>query len=356
MIKEINNNNNSSTISLSSSPPPPTPPPSSLSPLPSTSITTNILPNIEIIEKSEDSIHNIITREDNIKIHYWIYGIERPIKLVFISGHESTHYFFEQNIEFFYNHPSKKYSIMTIDNRGVGQSSVPPGPYTTQMMGKDVIACINDAKWLKNIHIIGISMGGMIAQEVAIEMNQESINRIETLTLCSTHSGEGSWFSRLPTWKGIGLIGLTMIDKDPERVMTNLLKANFSTKYFEEKKEYLIKLWNKRDRLGGVTSIEGSKAQLEAINNHNASERLHSIRGKIPVLVLVGTSDDLIVPSHSYRIAQQLNCKIVTFNGAGHSINDECLDKFNEELLKHIDNHKQNNNNYIKPIIEVNTN
>src|SRR6266436_8122541 len=80
---------------------------------------------------------------------------------------------------------SQRYRTISFDNRGVGRSDVPPGPYQIPTMAADA-AAVMDSAGVERAHVFGISMGGMIAQEFALRYP----NRVCSLILgCTTHGG-----------------------------------------------------------------------------------------------------------------------------------------------------------------------
>jgi 3-oxoadipate enol-lactonase len=91
------------------------------------------------------------------------------------------------------------YKVLTYDNRGVGQSSYPPGPYNIAEMANDLKALVRKLNLdcedgrTERFHLLGISMGGMIAQEYALRWPQD----IQTLTLACTYAAPGPYCSRL---------------------------------------------------------------------------------------------------------------------------------------------------------------
>jgi pimeloyl-ACP methyl ester carboxylesterase len=87
---------------------------------------------------------------------------------------------------------SEHFTCITFDNRGVGMSSSPPGPYTTEQMAADAIAVLDDAG-IDRAHVLGISMGGAIAQHVALKAPE----RIRSLTLAATWCHPNAWLERM---------------------------------------------------------------------------------------------------------------------------------------------------------------
>ncbi len=84
------------------------------------------------------------------------------------------------------------YRVVRFDNRGVGQSSKPAGPYTTQLLAQDAKALANHLG-LERFHMVGISMGGMIAQEYALAYPHD----LRSVTLACTYAAPGPFCSRM---------------------------------------------------------------------------------------------------------------------------------------------------------------
>lgn len=84
------------------------------------------------------------------------------------------------------------YRVLRFDNRGIGSSSAPPGPYTTELFAQDAKALV-DELGLVDFHLVGVSMGGMIAQEYAIAYGSD----LRSLTLACTYAAPGPFCSRM---------------------------------------------------------------------------------------------------------------------------------------------------------------
>jgi pimeloyl-ACP methyl ester carboxylesterase len=79
---------------------------------------------------------------------------------------------------------AERYRVLTFDNRGIGESDKPPGPYTARAMADDALQVLDEAG-VERAHVLGASLGGMIAQEVAVM----APGRVEKLVLCCTTAG-----------------------------------------------------------------------------------------------------------------------------------------------------------------------
>lgn len=334
---------------------------------------------------------------DGTRIGYWLYGNDeqRPIHVVFIAGLEASHYFFDQTIAALFNDPARRFSVLAIDNRGIGLSATtppPPGPFTTSMMARDVLAVLTHINWVssstkeqsttetredgstrrrrgRGVHVVGLSMGGMIATELALllvsppfsssqshnkknskasEEEEEEWCELKTLALVSTHGGDGSVVHRLPSAKVIGMAVklVTTAANNPAKQTQLVMEMNFSDTFLSNNtnRSAMLSLYQRRDRLssssspGAVVSMAVSRAQMRAIMSHDCMRRLGVLKrwtatGRVTAVVMVGTADKMILPCHSYPLAEGIGARLVTFEGAGHELNDECLDRFNHQLI-----------------------
>ena len=84
------------------------------------------------------------------------------------------------------------YRVLRFDNRGVGLSSTPPGPYTSRLLADDAKALVDQLE-LSGFHLMGVSMGGMIAQEYALAYPDD----LATVTLACTYAAPGPFCSRM---------------------------------------------------------------------------------------------------------------------------------------------------------------
>lgn len=99
------------------------------------------------------------------RIHYEIYG-QGPQKIVLVMGFISPMSAWKGIVQHYVK--QNKYSIMVLDNRGMGESTTGmPGPYTIPGMANDVLAVLKHANWKKDLNLVGFSMGGMIAMHLA---------------------------------------------------------------------------------------------------------------------------------------------------------------------------------------------
>ncbi|ORY01192.1 alpha/beta hydrolase-like protein [Clohesyomyces aquaticus] len=125
-------------------------------------------------------------RRGPINIAYEVHGHGNR-RLVWIMGLGGMKYGWQRQTKDFAHNKGSEYSSLVFDNRGIGESDKPLMRYTTSEMAKDTLELIDAIGWTgkRELHILGISMGGMIAQELAMLIPE----RICTLSLVSTASG-----------------------------------------------------------------------------------------------------------------------------------------------------------------------
>src|SRR5436189_1152199 len=171
------------------------------------------------------------------------------------------------------------YRVLRFDNRGVGQSSAPTGPYTTKLLAEDVKAVV-DELGLCDFHLVGVSMGGMIAQEYAIAYGDD----LRSLTLGCTYAEPGPFCSRMfAMWA----------DMAPELgipfVMRDVTLWAFTVPFFEERESELGEFETAMRYMD--QPVHAYLAQLAVIQGHDTVNRLGEIT--TPSLVMAREEDSL---------------------------------------------------------------
>jgi pimeloyl-ACP methyl ester carboxylesterase len=252
-----------------------------------------------------------IAKVNGINISYKVEGQGEP--LVMISGLGSNGYWKYQTPVF-----KRHYLVITFDNRGVGKSDKPPGLYTTKMMAEDTISLM-DYLNIKKAHILGVSMGGMIAQEIAINY-PERITKLILGCTYSCHDNESNGMTQ----------DMVEAAKLPIRqAMGRLLDLAFSKRLF---KIIFVPFWKIQCSFIGESQARGLEGQKQACIRHNTLERLSKIC--IPSLVIVGAKDKVIKPSSSEVIVNNVSkARLVKAENGSHTYFMEMSRLFNEEVL-----------------------
>ncbi|KAJ3110031.1 hypothetical protein HDU96_006973 [Phlyctochytrium bullatum] len=274
-----------------------------------------------------------------LKLYYESHG-SGPTKILFIMGLNVAMQSWDFQYEYFGSLPD--YTAVAFDNRGVGHSDVPLGRYTTSEMAKDAYDLLLWLGWKTDVHVVGVSMGGMIAQELVLLAPE----MFASVTLLSTHAGMA-----LPPTSAVYNIPKILLIRDMQAklgAMRDLLfppewlKAESKSAPGQTNEEAITKVMVARTTRSRTQQPAGAIGQLTAALTHYVSPtRLKAIRdSKIPVLVCTGTWDNLIHPSNSEYIAKMLETKVEYFHGAGHAVPSECPVEFNALIKSFIDGAK----------------
>lgn len=217
---------------------------------------------------------------------------------------------------------SPRFLVVAFDNRGAGESEVPPGPYTTTQMADDAAALLSHLG-LERAHVLGVSLGGMIAQEIALRHP----GRVDRLVLACTSPGGG--ISERPAPEVLAAFVRTPsgdLEQDVRRTIPYLYTEQYRRERPGEIEAFV------RRRLARPVSAEGQAAQLAAAGSHAAGDRLREISS--PTLVIAGTADAIVPPVNSRRIAERIpGSRLVLLAGAPHRLFAENAEAFNREVL-----------------------
>lgn len=215
-----------------------------------------------------------------------------------------------------------QYQVIRFDNRGIGQSSVPDSPYTIQQMANDAIALLY-VLGIEKVHVVGHSMGGKIAQELALTHPQ----RIKSLILLSsTAKGNEKYNSMIKTWGDLApKLDLELYERV---ILPWIFTDNFYTipGIVDQLIEWAI-------NYPYAPKPHGLYHQSRAILNHDTTDRLQYI--KCPTLVLVGKQDILTPVQFSEQLAQGIpNAELVIIEDGGHSFLIESPEAVAQVMLK----------------------
>jgi len=198
-----------------------------------------------------------------------------------------------------------RFRVVVFDNRGTGRSARPPGFFSMAHMADDA-ARVLDAANIDRAHVFGVSMGGMIAQELALRHSQ----RVRTLALGCTYA---SWLrSRRPSFSVVrDLLDGIFVRRRASRL--RLASVLVSAEVLANESGRFVD-WMKRAEPAAplVTAL-----QMAAVFRHATEARLPTIA--TPTLVITGDGDRLIPPENSRRLAHLIpGSKLVELRGAGH--------------------------------------
>lgn len=204
---------------------------------------------------------------------------------------------------------SEEYGVMVFDNRGVARSNDPGRKFSISMMARDVVGLLDYLR-IDRAHVLGFRMGGMIAQELAIEYP----GRVHGLILVATHCG-----GRHQIEAGAEVRSVFM---DMDHIASEGSKAKAAACLFD--RETLENRPEVARRYSGIllkwpVSTEILSKQWEALLKHDTFDRLPQITA--PTLVLTGNADLLIPPENSEILAGRIpGAELKIIPGGGHQV------------------------------------
>jgi 3-oxoadipate enol-lactonase len=181
--------------------------------------------------------------------------------------------------------------VLRFDNRGVGKTDSPSGPYTSRLLADDAKALV-DHLGISDFHLMGVSMGGMISQEFALAYGSD----LRSLTLACTYAAPGPFCSRMfAMWGDLApQLGVPF-------VMRDVTLWAFTVPFFSERPDEAAEF---EEAMAGMEmSVDAYLAQLNVIQTHDTVDRLGSLR--VPTLVLAG-EEDILIPVRLSRSLHEL--------------------------------------------------
>ena len=199
------------------------------------------------------------------------------------------------------------FRVITFDNRGVGESGDPPGPYSAATMAADALAVLDDAR-VERVHLVGTSLGGMVAQELA----STRPDRVETLVLASTTPGGDDGFP-MPE-RSVELFA--EFGEDPShRNLRRIVENSLSAETVATRPELVDEIFDYR--LNHPPRLDGWLAQAAAGRTFASLSSLHAL--DMPTLVIHGTDDNVVDYRNAGLLVRAIpGAELVRLPSAGH--------------------------------------
>ena len=263
---------------------------------------------------------SVLERPDGARIWWTSEGEGEPVVLVMGLAYPSDMWFRVTPVL------ARRHRVIRLDNRGAGRTGdVPGAPYTVETMAADVLAVLDEAGEA-SAHVVGASMGGLVAQEIALT----SPDRVRSLVLACTHPGAAH-----AVWDPEALALLASRGNvTPEQAAEASIPFNYAA---TTPRERIEEDWGVRLPL--ACSAAGYLAQLQGTSVWSGLERLPSLR--VPTLVVHGEGDRLVPPANGRRIAQAVpGAELVVLPDASHLFFTDQPDRTNELLLDWFARHR----------------
>lgn len=264
---------------------------------------------------------SLLERPDGARIWWTSEGAGEPVVLVMGLAYPSDMWFRVAPAL------AQRYRVIRLDNRGAGRTGdVPGAPYTVETMAADVLAVL-DAAGEDSAHVVGASMGGLVAQEVALT----APTRVRSLVLACTHPGTAH---AVLTPRAVALLGLRGM-RNPRKAAEASIPYNYAP---GTPRERIEEDWAVRMPLRGTRT--GYFAQLRGTARWSGLARLPSLR--VPTLVLHGEQDRLIPPENGRRIARAVpGAELALLADANHLLFTDQPEQARRLLLDWLDRHRR---------------
>ena len=257
---------------------------------------------------------------NGVRLYYKAQG--QGEALVMIPGMGAGHTSWFRQLPAFKKH----FKVVTFDPRSIGRSERPEQPYSFKVLADDVVGFM-DHLGISKAHVLGQSLGGAVAQEVAMDYP----DRVLKLILASSAIVGGDSNPANPTLMEI--LGYRGEEKDIDfskvnarKTMSVLIGLSFDKWAYRIAMQGLSRFFVKLEMFDGLSD------QLRAIAGHNTVDRLHLIKAQ--TLVITGAEDRIISPVSSEVLAGKIpNAKLVMVKGGSHGFNVEMTPRFNREIL-----------------------
>ena len=261
-----------------------------------------------------------VTASDGARLHFVDQGQAQADPVLWLQGLNAPATAWSAQLAHF----ARSIRSIAPDARGVGQSESPPGPYSTRQLAQDAVAVLDAAK-IDRAHLVGLSLGGAVAQELALAHPQ----RVRSLALLSTFAVQPPRTrALLSAWRALYPAAIA----DPELRHAWELQAYtwlFSDRYWRSDAAMRAALRFAREQPPQTPA--GFIGQVDAALAHDARDRLSQL--KLPALVIHGVLDQFAPLATGEELANLIQgAELLVIPDAGHAINLEAQRAVNNAL------------------------
>ena len=261
----------------------------------------------------------------DINIYYEIYGKGEP--LVFIDGRNMCHGFLYKHVPVF----AKEYKVISFDNRGVGKSDKPDVPYSLEMMAND-LAGLLDVIGIEKAHFMGYSMGGRIAEEMALSYPERVISLV--LVCPITWSAELHNQPEMPTAEE----RMSWVPWSPEEKARDLITGRLSEEFIKNNPKLIEKLVKISKKGFGPPHAQNWHAH--ASDTYDNYKRLPQI--KAPTIIIAGSADRTVSLDNIRILKERLpSAELAIMDNMPHFMMWEGFDEFNRIMLDFLKRHSK---------------
>ncbi len=255
---------------------------------------------------------------NGIRAHYETYGAGDPVLLVSGLSAPAVNWLFKVR------DLSPRYRVITLDNRGVGETEAPAAAaYSTAQLAEDARALLDHLS-VERAHVVGASMGGTIAMELAIRHPK----RVQSLSLCCTWAqADGRFLHIIASWMALCRV-VSLEDR-----FRHVLMPFLYTPAFLGDRDAVQQALKRALAYPFPTRAEGLERQGRGLLEWNGSRLQELKRIRIPTQVLVGKDDILTPPAFSRHLVGLIPRSRLRLLPGGHGFFIEEADRLNQTLL-----------------------
>lgn len=253
---------------------------------------------------------------NGVELYYEVHGAGEPLLLIMGLGANAANWHAQVPVL------SREFQVVAFDNRGAGRSEKPAEAYSIHQMADDA-AALMDQLGIQSAHVFGMSMGGMIAQELILHHPM----RVRSLVLGGTMAGGPT--SVRPEASTIHAF-VTLASLPPAQALEVGLSLLYSEEFIAANKPALVKRAIEFSHL--MAPPHALQKQAMAVLGFNAHSRLHHVQA--PTLILHGTADKIVPYANSAILLDRVpDARLLTYEGAGHGLLVERADEVNAAAL-----------------------
>ncbi|KAK9696409.1 hypothetical protein K7432_012484 [Basidiobolus ranarum] len=289
--------------------------------------------------------------KEKVELSYAVFGSGTRYKVMLVMGLNGIGATWFLQTEYFSK--LEDYQVCVFDNRGIGNSSAPKGFYSTKAMAEDALELLDHLGWESEVHLVGVSLGGMIVQK----MVSYQPDRFSTLLCTSTFHAS---FDFVPTPAEVKFF-LTSFHKPWDEQIDPLLKLCFPKQWLNAQVEKGIEVTNYQfismameelNKLSPPQTKEASLSQMHSTWVHYTTPKeCKTIRhSKVRTLVIHGSKDKVIRYQCGKVLSKALKCPLITFEKCGHMVMIEQPVRFNQVLQAHFEGRLIESNAQIIPL------
>ena len=243
-----------------------------------------------------------VYKQSDLEMYYEFFGTGRPV--LFFNGSGAT----LESSSLLISALASQCQVLAHDQRGLGRTSIPDGPYSMAQYAHDGAALLDHVGW-ERCAVVGISFGGMVAQEFAATWP----DRVEKLVVMCTSAG-GEAGSSYPLHE----LGSLPVDERNRRIV-ELTDSRFTPEWLASHPRDARMMSMRAEQAAvpkGKEVLRGERLQLQARIGHDVADRLHRITA--PTLVTAGRFDGIAPVANSQEIALRIPSAEMRIYEGGH--------------------------------------